>query len=418
MKKTICIFEDEHYSNLLPLVYLRPVYDLRCGIETLLEKIRYYFKNYEIVLHSRKYLNEVMIERFPESKINLFEDDKITFVNGRLLINKNVADVISKLDTNTILTNNNTIIAANISQKYLNDVIIFNDENILSFNINDQIKAIDITAELINYPWDLINNNGLEIESDYKRILKGKKVITKKFKNVSLINQKNIFIGRNTIIDPYVVLDASEGPIYIGDNIKIMPHSAIKGPAFIGNNSVVKMHAAIYQNTSIGETCKVGGEIESSIIHSFTNKQHEGFLGHSYLGSWINIGASTNNSDLKNNYEPVDVYINNKLVNSGSRFVGLIMGDHSKTAINTMFNTGSVIGISCNIFGAGFPNKYLPSFTWGGSQFLRTNDISKSLEVAEIVTSRRNVNFSQAEKDLLTNIYNKTKPERDLKKMG
>jgi UDP-N-acetylglucosamine diphosphorylase/glucosamine-1-phosphate N-acetyltransferase len=200
-------------------------------------------------------------------------------------------------------------------------------------------------------------------------------------------------------------LDASKGPIYIGKNAHIMSHAVVQGPSFIGEGSIIKMHAAIYHNTSIGEVCKVGGEVEESIIHSYSNKQHEGFLGHAYLGSWVNIGASTNNSDLKNNYANVDVYINGKHIDSGSQFVGLIMGDHSKTAINTMFNTGTVVGVSCNIFGAGFPAKYIPSFTWGGSDFLRTYHITKSLEVAKIVMKRRGIELSETEEKLLESVF-------------
>ncbi|MDP2038950.1 MAG: glucose-1-phosphate thymidylyltransferase, partial [Ignavibacteria bacterium] len=213
-------------------------------------------------------------------------------------------------------------------------------------------------------------------------------------------------------IDPFVHLDASQGPIYISKNAHVMSHSLIQGPAFIGEDSVVKAHAAIYHDTSVGEVCKVGGEIEASIIHSYSNKQHEGFLGHAYLGSWVNLGASTNNSDLKNNYSSVSVLIKGKNVDTHSQFVGLIMGDHSKTAINTMFNTGTIAGVSCNIFGAGFPARYIPSFSWGGTDFLRNYDIEKCIEVARIVYSRRKLQLTQAEEELLRAVYEATKHEK------
>ena len=194
-----------------------------------------------------------------------------------------------------------------------------------------------------------------------------------------------------------------------------MSHSFIQGPASIGNDSIIKKGATVYHNTSIGEYCKVGGEVESSVILSFTNKQHEGFLGHSYLGSWINIGAGTNNSDLKNNYENITVLLNGKPVDTGSRFVGLIMGDHSKTAINTMFNTGTIAGVSCNIFGEGFPPRYIPSFSWGGSAFLKQYDIKKSLDVAEIVMKRRNRELTPEEENMLRKVFELTGKERLIK---
>lgn len=411
MKNTICIFEDEGVVNMHPLTYLRPVYDLRCGILTLREKITLRFQKSNLILHSRDFLNEVLKERFPGNAVNNFNAENILFINGRLLFNDDIAKLISKQKNDFLLINNSHIIAARLSQNNLS--IIKNDFGaLLNFNELKNIPIIESDAELVEYPWHLVNNNGKEILNDYKLLRGKKKNGTNKFKSVELINRKNIFIDKNSKIDPFAVLDASNGPIFIGKNVRIMSHAVIQGPAFIGDNTIIKMHAAIYHNTSIGEVCKIGGEVEESIIHSYSNKQHEGFLGHAYLGSWVNIGASTNNSDLKNNYANVDVYINGKHMDSGSQFVGLIMGDHSKTAINTMFNTGTVVGVSCNIFGAGFPAKYIPSFTWGGSDFLRTYHISKSLEVAKLVMNRRNIELTKAEEDLINKIYEMTESER------
>ncbi|MDZ7763050.1 MAG: hypothetical protein U5K00_01300 [Melioribacteraceae bacterium] len=181
------------------------------------------------------------------------------------------------------------------------------------------------------------------------------------------------------------VLDASEGPIFIDDDAQIFPNSYIVGPVYIGKKSLVKANTQIYHDTTIGPVCKVGGEIENSIIHSYSNKQHEGFLGHAYLGSWINIGASSNNSDLKNDYGKIKVLLNGNEIDTGLQFVGLIMGDHSKCAINSAFNTGTIVGVSCNIYGAGFPDRYIPSFSWGGSEGFREYHLRKAVEVAKIV---------------------------------
>jgi UDP-N-acetylglucosamine diphosphorylase/glucosamine-1-phosphate N-acetyltransferase len=411
MKMNICLFEDIGYKNLLPLVYLRPVYDLNCGILSLREKVGKYFHKANINLHSRDYLQDVMVERYPLSNNKFSDSEEIIYINGRLVINRDLCKQISKLNVGEGLTLNNEVVAVKLIKKdakrfYLteNDLLDFNSGNFHKKEVKD--------SKIINYPWDLVNINGEEIRNDFELLRNKTNVNVKLTSHIVLINRKSIFIDKRTVINPFVVLDASEGPIYIGKNVEIFPHVTIKGPVYIGDNSLVKSNSYIYHNTSIGKVCKVGGEIENSIIHSYSNKQHEGFLGHSYLGSWINIGASTNNSDLKNNYSEVDVYVNGKMVNSGSKFVGLIMGDHSKTAINTMFNTGTNVGVSCNLFGSGFPPKYIPSFSWGGSEWLRTYDITKCVEVAKIVMQRRNIILTEKEELLLHKIYDLTSTER------
>lgn len=413
MKTFLCIFEDEGFRNLLPLTYLNPVYDLRCGILTLREKITARFSNKKIILHTRGYLQECVEERNLKTPVNKFEQENILFINGRLLIGNDSATQIKKLKENSLLLgNDNSMVAANLSGQYLQLVVDSHSEFIRFHDLVD-INRIESGIGLIKYPWELVNANGNEIENDFVLITnKARQNDLKKKSLVEFRNKKRIFISKNAIIEPFVFLDASDGPIYIGKNAKVMSHSSIQGPAFIGENSVVKMHASIYHSTSIGEVCKVGGEVEHSIIHSYSNKQHEGFMGHSYLGRWINIGASTNNSDLKNNYENISVHINGKNVNTGLQFVGLIMGDHSKTAINTMFNTGTIVGISCNIFGAGFPPRYIPSFSWGGSDFLRTYNVDKALEAAKLIMERRNQNLSDAETNLLRKVFEMTKDER------
>jgi UDP-N-acetylglucosamine diphosphorylase/glucosamine-1-phosphate N-acetyltransferase len=207
-------------------------------------------------------------------------------------------------------------------------------------------------------------------------------------------------------------MDASTGPIFIEKNVTIFPNAVIQGPFYIGESSKIKSCATIYPNVSIGTVCKVGGEVEDTIIHPFSNKQHSGFLGHSYLGSWINLGADTNNSDLQNNYGTIKVQINGKHIDSGKQFVGLLMGDHSKTAINKMFNTGTVVGFSSNVFGAGFPPKYIPSFGWGGSESMKEYKLAKAIETAKAVFTRRDKNFSTDDEKLFEYIFNLTKVDR------
>ncbi|MCX6167954.1 MAG: putative sugar nucleotidyl transferase [Ignavibacteriales bacterium] len=416
MKTALCIFEDEGFRNFLPLTYTRPVYDLRCGILTIREKIAARFSMYELVLHTRDYLKNIVKEQNQKIAVNEFTAPNILFVNGRLLAGITSVTQIKKMKDNSILlAKDGSVITAKLSGNYLKK-LIENKKEFLPFHILENINKIETDLDLIKYTWELVNINGVEINNDYDLLVKKiQKIEARKFPSVEFKNKKKIFINKDSAIDPFVFIDASDGQVYIGKHVHIMSHTYIQGPVYIGDNSIIKSGASIYHNTSIGEVCRVGGEVESSIIQSYSNKQHEGFLGHSYLGSWINIGASTNNSDLKNNYDNISVLLNGKPVDTGSKFIGLMMGDHSKTAINTMFNTGTIVGVACNIFGSGFPPRYIPSFSWGGSDFLKTNDLNKTVETAKIVLQRRKLNLTLNGEDLLRKVFDLTTEERLLK---
>ena len=417
MVDSICLFEGIYYSRLLPLVYFRPTYDLRCGILTLREKVQHYFPNTPISLHCREYLSDLVKQQNPGVVVNDVKGKSCLFLNGRVIADSKLAQQLST-DIDTLFVKGETIIAARVSgsklgslKNKLNDLFTFSD-------FNDLLKK-EVDAKVIHYPWDLISNNGEQIISDFNLLtskVDGSKIKGKVYAGAHLINEDKIFIDEGAKVKPGVVLDAENGPIYIGKDAKIFPNAVIEGPAFIGNKSAIKIGAKIYENTSIGEVCKVGGEVEESIIHSYSNKQHDGFLGHAYLGMWVNLGADTNNSDLKNNYGSVKVIINGEQVDSGSMFVGLTMGDHSKAAINTMFNTGTVVGVSSNIFGAGFPKKYIPSFAWGGSDSTTSYDVEKALDVARKVMARRNIKLTDVEERIFRYIFDLTSEER--KKLG
>ena len=411
----ICIFEGIYYSRLLPLVYTRPTYELRCGILTLKDKILRHFPGSKVTLHCRNYLAEYLSENYPQYEINyISSEDECLFINGRVLADNDFLEKVDLDNPNDCLyVNGEYIVAAKVSGSKLND-LKNSLHDLFTLSDFDGLFKQQVDVKLINYPWDLVNNNAEQIEKDFEYLVKSKekKINGTIYDGAHLLNKDYIFIDEGTKIKPGVVLDAENGPIYIGKNVTIFPNAVIEGPAFIGDKSQIKISAKIYEGTSIGEVCKVGGEVENSIIHSHSNKQHEGFLGHSYLGKWVNIGADTNNSDLKNNYGSVKVYINGELVDSGSQFVGLTMGDHSKTGINTMFNTGTVVGVSCNIYGSGIPPKYVPSFSWGGADMLTTYDLERSLEVAKRVMARRNITMSQAEEKLLRKVFDLTREER------
>lgn len=409
MNTTICIFEDAKFKNFLPLTYFRPVYDLRCGVLTIAEKIEKYFQTSNIILHSKKYLENYLREDKNSYKINTFDSSHILFINGRLLPSADVFEILQSDGEDEIFTNNNEVIAARLSNENIS-LLIENNKDVLSDFSKLNCKQTEIDAYLFEYPWHLIQKNGEEIRNDIKLILP--KTTDHNFSGVHFINKENIFIGENVTIKPNVVLDASDGPIFIDDEVTIFPSTYIVGPSYIGKKSIVKANTQIYHDTTIGPVCKVGGEIENSIIHSYSNKQHEGFLGHAYLGSWINIGASSNNSDLKNDYSKIKVILNEQEVDTGTNFMGLIMGDHSKCAINTAFNTGTVIGVSCNIYGSGFPPKYIPSFSWGGSEGFREYHLRKAIEVAKIVKSRRNITMSVNDLELFKSVFDLTQAER------
>jgi UDP-N-acetylglucosamine diphosphorylase/glucosamine-1-phosphate N-acetyltransferase len=408
----ICIFEDDQYLNFEPLTYSRPVYDLICGMTTLKGKIIRAFPKEKITLKCRNYLEPFVSSENPKCKVNEFAEVDYLFINGRIVASTNLKSILSsKPNEEKVFVSNGQVVAAKVSAKRIKEFSLDKSE-IIETKLFGNLPSVEVDIPFTNYLWDLVYQNGKEIHSDFKFYTKGKSSAKKKYAGVNFVNKKNIFIGKDVDIKPGVVLDASTGPIFIEKNATIFPNAVIQGPFYIGESSKIKSCATIYPNVSIGKICKIGGEVEDSIIHPYTNKQHSGFLGHSYLGSWINIGADANNSDLQNNYGTITVQVNGKRINSGKQFVGLMMGDHSKTAINTMFNTGTVVGFSSNVFGAGFPPKYFPSFGWGGNESMQEYKLAKAIETAKAVFARRDKDFSADDEKLFETIFNLTKEDR------
>lgn len=413
MTDRICIFEDQFYRRLLPLVYTRPVYDLRCGILTLRQKSLRLYPGVQLLLHTRRYLADVLRQQNPGTKVNEIDGSGCLFLNGRLLA---AADLIRQIPLDgkdVVYVEGDTLVAARVSGATLEAVRRTLPEVFVPSTFSSLPKE-EIRVKQISYPWDLINNNGHEIVSDFTHVdpEPAGRISGIVYKGTHLINRDNIAIGEGSKIKPGVVLDAENGPIFIGNGVTVFPNAVIEGPAFVGDRTLIKIGAKIYENTSIGEVCKVGGEVEASIIHSYSNKQHDGFLGHAYLGMWVNLGADTNNSDLKNNYGSVKVAIDGEAVDSGSMFMGLVMGDHSKSSINTMFNTGTVVGVSSNVFGSGFPPKSVPSFAWGGADAMTTYDLERALDVARRVMGRRKMELSKPEEHVFRRVFELTKKDR------
>jgi UDP-N-acetylglucosamine diphosphorylase/glucosamine-1-phosphate N-acetyltransferase len=385
----IVVFEDYGFKNLLPVVYFRPVWELMCGSGTLLDKIQTVFPKENVHLQARQYLKDYYLESSVLFDTTAEEDT--LFINGRVLLNSKEQEKFLNIPDNSLLNSEKGIAAWRVSKRKIADYFengVLREERVLS-----DFTRHSCTAELIEYPWDLIDRNGQYIKEDFENSGKAGKVLGQLDDGAHIMGRDNIYIGEGARVMPGVVINAEDGPVWISEKCKIMPNSVLEGPLYIGEQSIIKIGAKIYENSTIGKVCKVGGELEGSIIQEFSNKQHDGFLGHSYLGAWINLGADTNNSDLKNNYGEISVYINNQSVETGKRFLGTIMGDHSKTAINTQLNTGTVVGVSCNIFGEGFPPKFIPSFSWGGASGFREYNFEKAMEVAGIVMGRRKIKF-------------------------
>jgi len=276
---------------------------------------------------------------------------------------------------------------------------------------HEEVEGVHVA----HWPWDLVHHNAVELADDFGLLRSASPAALHEGRidhGVCMEFPQRIHVGKDAHVHAGAVLDAEHGPIYIGDRAVVMSGAVIIGPAAIGDRSAVKIHAKIYQGTTIGNVCKVGGEVEDSIVHGWSNKQHDGFLGHAYVGAWVNIGAGTNNSDLKNNYSPVRVKIAGREVNTGSQFVGLFMGDHSKCGIGTTFNTGTVVGSCCNIFGPGLPPKAIPSFAWGGANGFVSYDVEKCLAVARAVMKRRDVELAPDEERLVRALHGATVVER------
>lgn len=425
----VYVFEDEKYENFSPLVYFRPVFDLKCGALSLKEKIEKHLGTQISHLLCREGLSVVLKEIYPKKKTNTLSPDFSLFINGRVIADSRfIKQLRFDKKKDKLFIANDSIVAAYlrpVTVEKLREHWADNSINITrilrSIASEENIKMQDCDVRIAEYAWDLIRFNGEEIKNDFVYLsneMKGKKLLGNIHSGAHLLNKKDIMIDRESEIGPGVVLDATQGPIIIGMDVNVMPNAVIFGPAFIGDSTIVKVGAKIYPNTSIGEVCKIGGEVDSSIIHSYSNKQHDGYLGHAYVGSWVNIGADTNNSDLKNNYTNVKVVLNGKLTDTGMKHFGMLIGDHSKTGINMMFDTGTIVGAACNLYGSGLPSRYVPSFVRGSATtHLRTHSVEMAVETARIVMSRRNVQLDTSYEELFRKTFELTVSEREREKI-
>jgi len=385
------LFDGPSRNNLLPFTYTRPVADIRVGILTIREK----WENY------LEYRTTTVTEEYLSDKYPMVEMDENVMINASYLPNLKLVELVKNLKENQA---------------------IFKGENVIAFFTREAQEDIDFEAyeaiefneEVIeiNNTWDIFSKNGEAIQEDFVLLTKGETSEPIPASN-NIIAPENIFIEEGAQLE-FATLNASKGPIYIGKNAEIMEGSVIRGPLALCEGAIIKLNAKIYGPTTVGPYSKVGGEVNNSILFGHSNKGHDGFLGNSVLGEWCNLGADTNNSNLKNNYAEVRLwdYQTEGFAKTGLQFCGLMMGDHSKCGINTMFNTGTVIGVSANIFGSGFPRNFIPSFSWGGSGGFTTYLTKKAFEVAKVVMDRRKIEFSDQEKAILEYVFEETKKYR------
>ncbi len=396
--RKIILFDDEGRDNLLPLVFTKPTCEIRCGILTIREKWEIYL-NASVSYITQDYL----IEKYP---IEISKNNLI--INGALLPNAGIAKLILGLQENEAILCEGELLAAKLDEKQFN--LLNNDQPI------EEINGIEIGKNdgylKINDLWDIFKYNGHEIESDFNLLTKNRNSQEISDSNQT-INKKNIFIEEGASVE-CAILNASNGPIYIGKDAEIMEGSIIRGPFALCEKGVVKMGAKIYGNTTLGPYCKAGGELNNVVMLGFSSKGHDGFLGNSVIGEWCNFGADSNNSNLKNNYAEVKLwnYPSQSFKKTGLQFCGLIMGDHSKCGINTMFNTGTVVGVNCNIYGAGFPRNFIPSFSWGGSGGYKLYQFEKAIETASIVMARRGKELNAMERKIFAKVFEITEENR------
>ena len=394
------LFEDQKYVNFLPLVYFRPIWNLWVGAGTLLEK----WKDVVPVQKgwARSYLHQPVLSNPAPGSDELTNENAI-FILARMWPLEFTAAKLEKLAPGEVLTTGDEVVAFRGGPAFGNCVT---GDLIDTRKIMEQATSVQQTSvTLLQFIWDLIDINPAALVHDF-HTKSPRGINGNVHPSASLIQEDSITVAPTARVGAQVVLDASEGPIWIDDGATVMHNSVIVGPAYVGKESTIKIGAKIYENTALGPVCKIGGEVEGTIVQGYSNKQHDGFLGHAYLGSWVNLGADTNNSDLKNNYGPITVFLNGRPVQTGKQFLGLIMGDHSKTGINTMFNTGTVVGVNCNIFGAEMPPKFVPSFSWGGGGTgFQPYRLDKAMDVARVVMGRRNVPFTDKTAQLFKSVY-------------
>ncbi len=378
------LFDGTVRNSLLPFTYTRPVADIRIGILTIREK-------WEKQLG---FTTTTLTEDYLEEKYPMVEMDENIMINASYVPTDELITQVKDLKENQAILKDGEIVA----------FFTKNTQEEIDFDTYELIDSITDLLQIKN-TWDIFSLNGKAIEADFKLLTEGRKSAPIP-EIVNCINRSQIFLEEGVDIS-FATLNASKGPIYIGENAIVMEGCLIRGPFSLGHDSVLKMGAKIYSGTTIGPMSKVGGEVNNVVIFGYSSKAHDGYLGNAVIGEWCNLGADTNNSNLKNNYTEVKLwsYETTRFAKTGLQFCGLMMGDHSKCGINTMFNTGTVIGVSANIFGGNYPRNFIPSFAWGGAAGFTTFKMNKVNEVVKAVMNRKHLEYTPQEEKILEHIF-------------
>ncbi len=385
--KSVILFDDVSRAQFLPLTFTRPVADLRVGILTIREKWRR-----SLGLETSTLTEDYLSKKFPlvTGAVNLL-------INGAVFPDPRLVARVNALQPGEALVFEDILVAACVADTGL----VHYPLDIPHLIASSQCTEVQTTPRVLRRLPDIITLNGEAFRDDFK-LLTHKRRSAVIFESNKVMNRNDVFIEEGAKVE-FAFLNATTGPIYIGRGAEVMEGAMIRGPVAVGEGSVIKMGAKIYGPTSIGPRCVVGGEINSSVIIGYSNKAHDGFLGHAIIGEWCNLGADSNNSNLKNDYGEVKIwnYVTQGFVNTGLQFFGMVMGDHSKSGINTMFNTGTVVGVFVNVFGAAFPRTFIPSFSWGGAAGFIEYKIDKAIEVARRVMARRQKSLSPEDEEIL-----------------
>ena len=385
------LFDGPVRNALLPFTFTRPVADILIGIMTIRQK-------WEMRLGSTI---TTITEEYLSAKFPMVEMEENVMINAAYLPNDTLAEMVADLRENQAIFKGDDVIAFFTTENQ--EEVDFDSYEIIPYN--DDCLTVENT-------WDIFSKNDAAIRADFAYLTEDRKSQPIP-KSVNVIAPENIFIEEGAKLE-FVTLNASTGPIYIGKYSEIMEGTVVRGPFALCENAQVKLNAKIYGATTVGPGSRIGGEVKNSVLFQNSNKGHDEFLGDSVLGEWCNIGADSNNSNLKNNYEEVKLwsYETEGFAKTGLQFCGLMMGDHSKCGINTMFNTGTVVGVSANIFGSGFPRNFVPSFSWGGAAGFTTYLTKKAFETAKLVMGRRNIDFEETEAAILEHVFEETKKWR------
>ena len=385
------LFDGPRRDHLLPFTFTRPVSEIRVGILTLRERWEAYLK---VAVSS-------LTEDYLSIKYPVNIESENVFIDASVLPTPGLVNALNTLEDGQVLKSKKLTIAYCSSHvKGAEELASF---SIVEFN-NDLVQ--------INNTWDIFDKNADILQSDFDFITKGRKSQPISETN-QLIHPERIFLEEGAKVE-FSILNATDGPIYLGKNAEIWEGSLVRGALALCNNAIIKMGGKLYGATTIGPYSKVCGEVSNSVIFGYSSKGHEGYLGNAVLGEWCNIGADSNNSNLKNNYAKVRLwdYATERFEQTGLQFCGLMMGDHGKTAINTMFNTGTVIGVNSNIYVPGFPRNFVPSFSWGGASGFTAYQPAKAFDAAKVMMARRGVEFNEIEADILTHVFEITKKWR------